>query len=219
FLVAFLFAGIGIGSWYGLLFIYADVYLGVGAELPMVFGLSMMLGILTLVAWPKVAARWGKNASWILGMLLVAAGTIGTGLLDPEETSWLILLACVTIVYCGFMAINILAPSLLGDIIDYGTWKFGMDRGATYFALYMLVQKGSMALGGALGLAIAGWSGFDPSEKNHSEMAGMGLTFAIAWLPVVFVFLSIILIKFSPINSRRHAAIRKSLDRRVACIF
>lgn len=214
FLAAFLLAGLGIGSWYGLVFIYADVYLGMGAELSLILAVSSGLGLFTLPLWPRVASRWGKTFAWGLGMLLVIAGAIGTGMLRPESADRYSLLVCVTIVYCGFMAINILAPSLLSDIVDYGTWRFGVARGATCFSLYTFVQKGSMALGGALGLGIAGLSGFDASGDDHSSAASAGLTFAIAWLPAVFIFLSLIFMRLFPMNANNHRVIRRRLDKK-----
>ena len=215
FLCAYLLASFGFGMWYGVLFIFADAYLGVGSDIAKTYSISLSLSLAALVIWYKVAAYWGKKTAWCAGTMITMLGIAGTGFLQPGDSSWLSLLVCMTVIYCGSMALNILAPSILADIVDYGIWKFGTDRAATYFALYALVQKVAIAISGALSLALAGWYGFDPTITTNNTSDSTGLVFAIAWLPSILVLLSIILIALIPINARRHAIIRRSLDSRL----
>jgi Na+/melibiose symporter-like transporter len=212
FLSAYLLASIGFGMWYGLLFIFADSYLDIGKDLAKTYGISLALSLLALGVWYRLAHYLGKQIAWSAGMLITVFGVAGTGLLQPGESSWIGLLVCMTTIYFGLMAMNVLAPSLLADIIDYSIWKFGRGRAATYFALYALVQKAAVAIGGALSLTIAGWYGFDPTITNNDDSANIGLLLAITWLPGVFILLSIIFVSLIPINTRRHAIIRRSLD-------
>jgi Na+/melibiose symporter-like transporter len=208
--------GFGSGMWITLLFIFVDAYLDLGPKFALVFVISFSLKIVSLRLWFVLANRWGKQITWIAGMVLVIIGTLGTGLLSPEGTGWLELLFCVALVYCGFAAFSIMVPSLLSDIIDYGTWKFGTDRAATYFSLYTFINKSVGALGGALALAIAGWFGFDPTATSHSDVTVFGLRLSMVWIPTLFILLSIVFIACIPITGRRHAIIRCSLDRREA---
>ena len=208
--------GFGSGMWFMLLFIFVDAYLDLGPQFALVFVISFSLKIVSLKLWLALANCLGKQTTWIAGMVLVIIGMIGTGLLSPENTGWLELLLCVTLVYCGFAAFSIMVPSLLSDIIDYGTWKFGTDRAATYFSLYTFINKSVAALGGALALAIAGWVGFDPTATSHSDATVTGLRLGMVWIPALFILLSIVLIARIPITGRRHAIIRRSLDRRLA---
>lgn len=145
-------------------------------------------------------------------MALVFSGMIGAGFLSPSYTGWLSLLLTMTLVSAGFAAFNIMVPSLLSDIVDYSTWKYGRDRSATYFSFYTLINKTVAALGGALGLGIAGWYGFDPKLAVHSESTVTGLRLAFAGIPATLIFLSIFFIARIPITSRRHAIIRRRLD-------
>lgn len=215
FVSAFFFAGTGVGMWFGLMFIFVDVYLGLGHKLSLTFLLSYGASILTLGLWYKLANGLGKNIAWGLGMLLVVLGFLGTGSLIPSESSWLLLLLCMVFINGGVAASVALAPSLLSDIIDYGNWKFGQDYGATYFSLYTLVGKANIAIGGGLGLAIAGGYGFDPSSTVQSGEALFGLRFSIAWLPALVTFASIGFILLTPLDARRHATIRRRLNARV----
>ena len=118
----------------------------------------------------------------------------------------------MTLIFSGFATFSLILPSLLSDIIDYGTWKFGKDRAATYFSLSTFINKTVAALGAAMGLAIAGWTGFDPSAAFHSDASIIGLRLSVAWIPALIIVLSIIFIALIPITVRRHALIRRRLD-------
>ena len=200
--------------WFTVFFIIVDAYLGLGAQFAMVYAISFVFGILSLRLWYLLANRWSKQATWVVAMVLVMLGSIGSGFLSPENTGWLALLFCMTLITSGFACFQIMVPSLLSDIVDYGTWKFGTDRAATYFSLYTFINKSVGALGGALGLAIAGWVGFDPTATTHSDMAISGVRFTIAWIPALFILFSIFFIARIPITAHRHAVIRRRLDSR-----
>ena len=204
--------GFGSGMWFTLLFIVVDSYLGLGGQFALVYVISFAISILSLRLWYLLANYWSKQAVWIAAMVLVIAGLLGTGLLSNTNTGWLELLLCMTLISSGFACFNIMMPSLLSDVVDYGTWKFGTDLAATYFSLYTFVNKAIGALGGALALAIAGWVSFDPSVTTHSDFSIAGVRFAIAWIPAFFVGLSIIFISRIPITLHRHAVIRRRLD-------
>lgn len=215
FLAAFFSAGTGVGMWFAMVYLFADSFLGLGQQLAWMFVISYGVGSVTMGLWAKLATYWGKQRVWGLAMLTIGIGLVGMGWLTPGEVSQLPLLLCMIMIYSGFAAWIILAPSLLADIIDYGTWKFGRDRAGTYFSLYTLIMKTNYAIGGALGLGIAGGYGFDASATAHSTEVVFGLHLAMVWIPVPMVLLSIVFMAFIPINSRRHAIIRRCLDVRV----
>ena len=214
FIGAFFFAGVGVGMWFGLIFIFADIYLDLGHKLSLSFLLSYGASIVTLGFWYYLANRFGKKSAWALGMSLVVLGFLGTGSLMPSESNWSSLLVCMIFINGGIAASVVLAPSLLSDIVDYSNWKFSQDYGATYFSLYTLVGKANIAIGGGLGLAIAGSYGFDPSNTVQSREAVVGLRFSIAWLPALVTVASIGCILLTPLNARRHATIIRRLNAR-----
>ena len=210
FLGAFFFTGAGIGMWFGLLFIFVDIYLGLGDRLPLVYLVSMAVSILTLGGWYVVANCIGKKMAWGLGMLLIMSGILVSGVLVPNQ-SWIPLLFCMIAIHIGSLAAAILSPSLLSDIIDYGTWKLGADNAASYFSLYTLLTKSNAAIGGALGLAIAGYYGFDATISAQSEAAVFGLNLAMVWLPALLILLATIFIVSIPINDRRHRIVLRRI--------
>ncbi len=104
---------------------------------------------------------------------------------------------------------------MLSDIIDYSQWKTGVEKHATYFSIKVFFEKANFAAGAALGLAVAGWCGFDVSSEAHSRESILGLKTAIAWIPTLVGLVSLIFIGLNPMNERRHRIIRRRLDARL----
>lgn len=215
FLAAFFLFGSGIGMWFSMLYIFVDGYLELGEYFALFSLLALISSLFSLKIWHKLASCYGKQTTWCLSIILASAGLLVTSMLTPGENSLLPLLLIMVLMYGGFAAAGILAPSLLSDIIDYSNWKFRVDCSASHFALYTMALKGNAAIGGALGLAIAGWYDFDPSAINYSPDSLFGLHLAISWLPAPIMILSIVPIFLIPISARRHATILRCLKRRI----
>ena len=106
-------------------------------------------------------------------------------------------------------------PAMLSEIVDYSTLKYRTENTATYYALFMFLGKFNLAIGGALGLAIAGWYGLDATAKVQTPEGIVGLMIGMAWLPIFFVTTSLVLILLSPINTHRHGIVRRRLNTRI----
>ena len=78
------------------------------------------------------------------------------------------------------------------------------------------MAKIGLAVGAGIGLAIAGWYGFDATVTTQKPENVVGLVFAMVWLPIFFLVSALIFNFLNPINSRRHKIIRRSLDFRLS---
>ena len=212
FLSAFVFAGLGLGMWYGLVFIFVDAYLDKGHWFAELYLLTFLAGVLFSLAWIPVSNIVGKKCAWIFAMALGVFSFIATFLLEPNNVTYFTLLSLLLINTLCFSCVESLPQSLLSEIVDYSTLKFGVYRASTFFSLYIFTYKAVFALGGALGLAIAGWYGFDPSAMFHSDQGVAGLAAAMKWIPSLFGIIAIIFIALLPINARRHKIIRRRLQ-------
>ena len=212
FLATFLFAGSGAGMWLGLLFIYVDAYLGMGVLFAKITLTALLVSIPGALVWLEIAKCLGKKYAWLLAMLLLIASFAYTGLLNPDNTGYWALTLPITNAYLCFVCADSLPQSMLSDIVDYSTWKFRTYRGSTYFSLYLFTYKAALAVGGALGLAIAGWYGFDPASTSQNDMGITGLKLAMTWVPTLLVVISMIFIALSPITAHRHGIVRRRLD-------
>ena len=214
FLGAFFMWGVGSGSWVALLFIFIDAYLGMGKHFSLIALIGMGCGAVGLCLWLKLAIQFGKIVAWIIGTIVAMVSIMSMILLTAEPPSFIFLALIIVPGFISMLSFSAFAPALLSDIIDYSTWKFGHDFTGSYFSVYFLVTKTNYAIGGAMGLAIAGWYGFDPSSHTPSQEAIFGLQLGAIWLPSLFLLLSIYFICRIPINARRHNIICQALARR-----
>ena len=217
FFAAYLFIGLGLGMWYGLIFIYVDSYLGLGGLFAQMFLLAFVAGILATPAWGKLAILLGKKTTLVLAVVLLMASFSYTAVLRPEDTGFSELMVLKITNTLGLACLMAIAPAMLSEIIDYSTWKFHSEKAATYFSLYAFISKTNTATGAGLSLAIAGWYGFDATAtvSTQSTEGVRGLMLAMVWCPLVFSLLALVLLALSPINARRHLIIRRCLDARV----
>ena len=212
FLVAFFLVATGGGMSTGLMYIFADAYLGLGQYLPQIYLLSMVVGIISIPCWYKIGNLFGKTVAWGIGMFGMVCSFLLVPLLSPSESNWVDLLFLQTLLYAFSTAAVVFPPAILSNIIDYERWKCGHDFSGTYFSLYTLVIKASFALGGAIGLAVAGIYGFDATSSTHGVYQVLGLHLAIAYIPALTLLLSLGFIVMAPLSDRHHKIIRRRLD-------
>ncbi len=212
FLCAYLFTGFCMGLWNGLIFIYVDAYLQMGEAFAKMFLIALVFGIATMPVWYKIIVLVGKKLTWAIATLLLLVAFIYTGLLEPGAVSLTQLAILKVLSTAGYTCIGIVAPAMLSDIVDYGTWRYGREKGATYFAIYTFLTKTSLALATSLGLAIAGWYGFTMTADTQAAEGVFGIKLAIAWLPLLSGIIVLIFIYFSPINERRYAVIQRRME-------
>lgn len=214
---AYLCTGIGLGMWFSMLFLFVDSFLGYGSEFSFFYGLSLAVGSASIFIFYRLIMTWGKRYTWIFGMILICLGLLGTGFLSPMSDKWIVLM-CIMLVMMGLTSFNISVPSLLTDIVDYGSLKSGIDRCATYFSVYTLLNKTVFAVSGAIGFLVADLYGFDPTESVVNSNSIFGLRLVMSWIPLVFVFLSIGFVACIPITLQRHLIIRRRLDAKLGAI-
>jgi glycoside/pentoside/hexuronide:cation symporter, GPH family len=202
----------GLGMWGALLFLFVDAYLGLGEVLAGAYALTFAVGAVATYGWVRLARCWGNRRTWVVGLTfsITAAGL--TSLLAPEHSPLWLLAACMILFMVGYFALFVLAPSIMSQIVDYDTWKFGGQRTGTIFSLYLFVAKVSVACGAALGFFITGIFGFDATADTHLAETAIGLRLGMTWLPVVFMGLAIPCVVLNPLNETRHATIRRRLD-------
>ena len=215
FFSAFLMYGFGIGMWYSLVFLYVDGYLGLGEYFAKVFLLSFTVGIIATPLWCKLAIVFGKKTILSTAMILLIISFLYAGRLEPGVTGFWELLLLQVVNVLGGTCMVAFAPALLSEIIDYGTWKFRVEQTATYYALFAFLGKLNIAIGGGLGLAIAGWYGFDATSTVQTSEGITGIMLGMAWLPIIFIVIALVLIVLNPIDTRRHGIVRRRLDTRI----
>jgi Na+/melibiose symporter-like transporter len=157
----------------------------------------------------------GKKWAWGLSLLLMTLSIFYSGQLRPGEDVFLSLLILKIILYVAAAIGSISTLPLLNEAIDYGLLSNKTERRGLYFSIYSLLLNFEAALGLALGLAIAGWLGFDATATTHGEGSGFAIRIAISWIPCVFMSLGFFFIWRLPIDERRAGIIARRLANRV----
>jgi Na+/melibiose symporter-like transporter len=200
--------------WFGLVYLYLDSYLVESSRTALMFLLAQVLAIPATPLWLLLVRRTSKATVWATGVLLFVAQLMCLGFLHPHASWWWPFL-CVLGAHLYFGAHDIAACSSLGDIVDYGRLKFHKDRGATYFGLNTLVFKVALGFGGAASLVTAGMFGFNPAENMHTNRAVFGMKVGLVVVPACLALLGLFFIARLPIDSRRHAIIKRRLESRM----
>lgn len=212
---AFLAYGFAAGMWYSLIFIYVDSYLGLGENFAQVFLFSFVASILITPLWYKLSVVFSKKIILSVAMILLITSFVYAPLLTPDMSGFHELLILQMINTLGGSCMVAFAPSMLSEIIDYSAWKYRTDCTASYYALFIFLGKFNIAVGAFMGLAIAGWYGVDATGTTQTAEGILGLMLGMAWLPIVFMSIALVLIVLSPINAHRHGIIRQRLDARI----
>lgn len=213
-----IFVGLGAGMWFGLIFIYVDVYLGMGDQFAQMFLAAFIIGIAATPGCYKLSGLIGKKNTLALAALLLFFSSVYIGFLNSEEVSFFQLSLLKIINTLGFLCFSIVVPSMLSDITDYSTWKFKTPLTGVYFAFQGFLQKTFLAIGGGLALAIAGWFGFEANAEGQNAEGIYGMYLAIVWIPTLFFSLALVVVLFMPMTSRRHDIVRRRLASRAGLV-
>jgi Na+/melibiose symporter-like transporter len=213
FISAFLLFTMAGAFWGALIFIFVDIYLGQGEAFSKMFLLAIVVGIFAVPFWKKMTDYMGKKTIWVLAVVCVFASMVYTGWQTPESATTESLVTIKILQTLGLSCVGGIVMSMLGDIIDYSRWKFGVDRTAIYFSFQTLVQKISGGVMASVAFGIAGWYGFDAAASVQTEEAITGLVLVISWIPSVFCVFTLVCIAFLPIDARRHGIVQRRLDR------
>jgi GPH family glycoside/pentoside/hexuronide:cation symporter len=213
-LAGFMSISVGTEMWYALIFTYVDAYLGLGAQFARMFMLAFVVGSACTPVWYRLIAWLGRKVAWIMALSLLTASFILTGSLQPGETTFAELATLKILNTAGNVGTGILAVSWLADIVDYGTWKSGVSRGASYFAMLTFSVKANAALASSAAFALAAWFGVNAAARAQTERAIFGVHLTIVWLPIAFLLMSLVFIMMIPIDARRHDIILRRLQAR-----
>lgn len=210
-LAGYFFIGIAGGMYLSMTYILADSYLGIGEQLPLIFAISLFLGLLTTLLIYKVSGLINKVTIYSLSIVASIVALLGMSLLTPGISALMPFIILTMLFTAGNATMVAIVPSLVSDAADYGALKFGTDRNATYFASYNLLVKVCFGIGSSFGFAIAGWFGFDAAANIHSDQNVFGLHLAAIYIPALLFAVSLPFVVMTPINPRRHRIIQQRL--------
>ncbi|NJO33830.1 MAG: MFS transporter, partial [Rhodospirillales bacterium] len=168
-------------------------------------------GVLAIPGWLWLSRRIGKSRTWCAAMLLAILVFLFIPLIQPGD--WMLFLAVCILTGMALGADLSLPPAIQADVVDYDSWRFGRQRAGMLFALWNMATKLALALSVGIAFPLLDAFDFDANGQNSSR-AVFALVVIYALLPVVIKVLSVALLWNYPLTHRRHAAIRRRLERK-----
>jgi GPH family glycoside/pentoside/hexuronide:cation symporter len=168
----------------GVSLLYLTNYLGLSASVNAVLAMALPVSLLGIPFWGWVSIRYSRQRVWAVGMALAGVFFGAMGLLPPHPSLVLLTVLHSLMAFCVLSTV-VAAPVIMGDIIDYGKEKFGVERAGLYMSFQGQVIKGVSALAGGTGLIFLGWMGFDAGKSGAdlTPQAVSALKWVMAWLP------------------------------------
>lgn len=198
----------------GVLFFYVDSHLRQGPYLAALMLMSVVAAFVSIPFWGWLCRRIGKHRAWAASCAIAAVMLAGLAFVPPgpEGRVWLTALQVGLVV--SYAIFPVVAPAVLADVIDYARLRYGADYGGTYFAIYNLFYKSLANFGGAIGLGLIAFAGFDATAEAQASGATTALITVYCVVPAALLAVAVPLIWRFPLNARRQAVIARRLAAR-----
>ncbi len=173
--------------------------------------LTFSAAIIGMPICVQAANRFGRHKVLSASILLTSVSLIL--LLAIPSQSYLAAAGCFILIGFSTSATWAMPPAIIGDLSDLGNLNGYGEQAGTYMAGMNLVYKLGMGVGVGIALPMLQLLDFNVSA-NLSDTNDVSLIIVCCIIPIVIMTASVSLIWNFPIDSNRHATIRKFLQRR-----
>jgi len=161
------------------------------------FILTFIIGIFfgILLNMKKIAS-WRPKKTMIINLLLLTMGIVILFFIGRNA-----ILSSIPffILGVGFPGVLIASAVIMGDVIDYDELITGKRREAIYGGVNALVQKPAISIANWLFLFVIGAFGF-VEDGSITNTVITGILFAFCVLPAIFLGISVITMKWYPLD-------------------
>ncbi len=159
-------------------------------QIEIVLGLLQGSALLCTAAAVWLATRWGKQLTYAVGVLWLAAIVLPLTFLQPGAEKIVFVLALLA----GFgVAIAQVIPwAIVPDVIDADELATGQRREATYYGVLTFAQKGGTALALALMQGVLALTGYVAGAQQPAS-ALLAMRVMIGPVPAVLLLISMLL--------------------------
>ncbi|GGJ22382.1 glycoside-pentoside-hexuronide (GPH):cation symporter [Paenarthrobacter histidinolovorans] len=156
---------------------------------PSLFGIlsaaALLPPLLTIGFMPKLIERFGKRRMFLAGIAVMILSIV-VALIAPSNAP--LVIACAMVRGLGMVPLMAGIFAIVGDVVDYGEWKFGVRTDGLIYSSVVFGQKVGAGLGGAVGgwlLAAGGYNAALPAQESEVIQAILALSFYIPLLGLV----------------------------------
>jgi len=172
---------------------------------------------LPLVYW--LSRRFEKKTAYIIAAATWAIVMLSI-VLVPQNIKWAAYLVAA-LAGLGVSAAHVIPRALDTDVLEIDEVVSGSRQEGAYAGVTVFVDKLARSVVLALLPAMLNWTGYiQPTSENPAPTQPLSaltsMRFMISFLPAVLLVISIVVAWGYPITRRRHARIRRGLERRRA---
>ena len=183
----------------------------------LLMGLQISI-FLFILFWGNMSHRLGRKRVFYLGVPIWMLVQVALFFVQPGQVTLVIVLALLAGIG---VSLGFLIPwSLMPDVIDHDELVTGQRREGVFYGFFVFLQKFGIALGLFVQGQVLEWAGYlTPPEGSievpaQPESALFALRMLIAWVPILLLFISIILVYLYPITREKLAEIQSQLEAR-----
>ena len=195
-----------------MLILFFTFVVGRQGDFILTMGLFLGATVISLPVWLAIARRTDKSTLFVIGAVWWFASFGLIAIADPGWPRWA-LIGMAPIGGVGFAVVDLMAWSMLGEVVDEDDLASGERREGVYNGAFMFVRKLGGSLAVAIALAILGGLGFD-KDQQQSETVLMAIRLLTSVVPALFLALSLYFAWGYPLTRARHAQIGEALEER-----
>ncbi|MEP0942175.1 MAG: MFS transporter [Rhizobiaceae bacterium] len=177
---------------------------------PLIF-IYFLSGIIGVPFWSALAKRTSKHRAWCIAMIFAAIVFCPAPFLPPGSA---IAFGIICVLSGLALGADLMLPSAIqADVIDVDTASSGEQRSGSYFALWSLVTKLSLALTVILVLPLLELVGFSADPAKSSTAVGISLLgFLYGWGPIAFKLPALVMMWHFPIGATQVEQLKHQID-------
>lgn len=200
FMVSFVIYVTGMGCFSGTVPYFARHTLERPEALSVIWFFILVPAILAIPLWTIVTKTVEKKNCFIAALGMMATGSLCLFLVDSQSSLPQVWLFCV-IFGLGFGGTQVIAWSILPDVIQWDRWLSGMERGGIFSGGMIAFEKTGFALGSLAAGAILSIFGYlESAGKETVEQTSdalMGIRIATDVAPaILFVIAALIMLAY-----------------------
>lgn len=168
--------------------------------------------LLSLPFWVFLARRIGKKAAWFVGLVLGITGYACLFFVGEGDLAWMQMVVTLTGTSsaCG----NVLAQSIMADVIDVDELETGERKEGAYFSAFTFLLKtssGVMAM--VTGFTLTAVE-FVPNAPAQTELVRTAIRSLNSLPPLLSLLVGAVMLIGFGLTAEKHAEVRRALEAR-----
>lgn len=186
--------------------------LGMAEHLLWIGTANTVAAVLFAPLWVPVTRRFGKHRAYCYANFVTMLSYLMLFFATPNDL-WLVVLANA-VMGLGNGGTMITPPAMAADAVDHDELQSGVQQMGGHMAFIAFVFKAGMAFGPLIGAACLAYFGYEQSGQALDAQSTFGIHFCASFLPIALLLIPVSMMWNYPIDSGRHAEIRRMLEAR-----